>query len=312
MEENCQDGYYVIALIFVGFVVYQVEITVKSYVNPIWSSEEEDRTSVAFPGVIICPTISRAMYFQTISHNTCTFYPGGDENATSCLPETIYLEVENFKLGKDILQECLTYNMNDSAMAFGVDAFFQLTVKVKTHNTSELAGLLDSYGLSNITVFPLYIQFYSPELGVPTRLRPSVAVSVYSTNFFTMSRTEYWYENGTLDVEYDFTESSTPNLTPGYQLLIYLSLSSSRVTIWQQIVAYDAITMVGIVAGCLGFARSIYVVIFIIVDKIHNKITGKPKKKANDETEPLLSQRTSINPDHDEDEDEDEDEDRKI
>lgn len=59
---------------------------------------------------------------------------------------------------------------------------------------------------------------------------------------------------------------------------------------WSQAVFYDWITIVGVVAGGMGFLRSIYYVIFLIVEKIHDRCTKKPKDDDEDTNKPLLIQ----------------------
>jgi hypothetical protein len=52
---------------------------------------------------------------------------------------------------------------------------------------------------------------------------------------------------------------------------MFLSFGSTKVTEWQQFVAYEWITAVGILAGTLGFLKSMYSIISILIEKIHEK-----------------------------------------
>lgn len=59
-------------------------------------------------------------------------------------------------------------------------------------------------------------------------------------------------------------------------------------------VSEDYITVIGIIAGALGFMKSLYVIIFLIVDKIHTKCTSKKEKKVKDEDEDVLPEKKKL------------------
>lgn len=134
-------------------------------------------------------------------------------------------------------------------------------------------------------------QLYDPTQPPPTALVPSFLVSVDSTNFVTLSRTEYHYSHDRLNTSvYSASVSAMPNDQKGFQvtfrihcvivkLLLWFSFGSTKVNIWKQTVTLDWITGLGIIAGALGFLRSIYTLIFLIVDKIHEKCTQPPEEK---------------------------------
>lgn len=44
----------------------------------------------------------------------------------------------------------------------------------------------------------------------------------------------------------------------------------------------DWITVCGIIAGLTGFARSVYYILFVILDKIHQKLEKKKEKVMDD------------------------------
>jgi len=263
---------------FLVFCAYQILLTIQSYQQPGWSSFIQNRDSTAFPGIILCPGNEELIGARVLSHSKCMFYDGlPTSNITPCYPtpiqmETMFVGPRNAMMSKP--QQCLNYNANNTASSFSVNSFFIIYADVKQSNYTPHLLSQRSKGAQNQTLgdFPIFVQLYDVSTGLlTTELVPDFLLSIDSSNYVITSRTENQYLKGSMTADYSAVVSSNNNPQPGTQLMMWISFSTSRVSIWQQFVSYDVITVIGILAGALGFWRSGYTLINMIIDKVHAK-----------------------------------------
>eukprot|EP01119_Soliformovum_irregulare_P026003 TRINITY_DN9785_c0_g1_i4.p1 TRINITY_DN9785_c0_g1~~TRINITY_DN9785_c0_g1_i4.p1 ORF type:complete len:333 (+),score=53.17 TRINITY_DN9785_c0_g1_i4:41-1000(+) len=265
---------------FLCFCGYQGWITWQSYHHPTWSSYEEEREQIPFPGVLVCPGTAGKLDpdLRILSHGDCLYYSGNDTTIIEeCHGMNVTLVAQDpAKSDKSKTQICLNYNMNHSMMALDSTAFLILTVNIKLPDPRPAKHpLMDRRNWT----YPLYAQLYSQGhiIASDSLFVPNILFSMDSSNYVILSRTEYTYLNGSTNSDFTAIASSTPNSnTNGVQLMLWLSFTSNRVTVWQQVVNYDIITVIGILAGALGFWRAFYTIVNLIVDKIHKKCVAPP------------------------------------
>jgi len=263
----------IVTVCFLVFLGYQVMLTVRSYDNPVWSSSQENRQATAFPGILVCA--GRAGKQVNLTETSCRYDNGtvtnGTDIFTTCIGSVTTVNVPVIGVNNPGRKKCFIYNINNTAYAYSVNAFYEIDF------------------LTDRSEDPIYIQYFGAEVTIPTSLKPDMIMVGGTVNYIILERTEYKYlHNSTLSVIYDGTISSTPKMP--FTLTIVISFSSTMVTVWQQVVIYDAITVIGILAGCIGFSKSIYSIIFMIVDKIHSKCTSTPTEQ---ETKEVLIEKAS-------------------